>query len=1269
MNSKKKKATAGTAMDKESTDEKFHFETLAPIDDTDIDVYEEAIEFAFKRDDIKNVAISGAYGSGKSSLLASYKKKHPSKQLIHISLAHFEPDHKEKHQAAENKTPPKTQVEALSTPTAKPAEVQDVNQGEKHSKPSEAVLEGKILNQLIHQLKAKDIPQTNFRVKKTLTKTQIIWQSIAIISLIVTVTHLALSTVWINFVSTFTQGCWFRKILELTTTPGSFFVSGGVGLVIISYFIASSVKRQRFKATVKKLSLQGNDIELFENEDDSFFDKYLNEVLYLFENAGADAIVFEDMDRYDMEGIFERLHEVNTLANIRLAKKKKKPVKFFFLLRDDLFVSKDRTKFFDYIIPVIPIVDSSNSYDQFIKLASENNLNNLFKDKFLQGVSLFIDDMRLLKNICNEFLIYYKRLGSTELDPNKLLAIIVYKNIFPRDFSELQINKGFVFTLLSKKDEFIKAELTQLQKEAKRIDEEILEIQAEHLASQREVDVVFVDKYYKSYNLLSYEDTKLSDWLRRHLSDPQLSEYTQRKDYLERKLANALDELREKRNQNIDIQQRIKQKKLFQIINRENSKQIFSVNSENALGETTSFEDVKRNQYFDLLKYLITDGYIDETYADYLTYFYPNSITTADKVFLQRVANKTAVDYVFELRKPALVFEKLSIYDFDEPETLNFSLLTYMLTHEPAKECVERLIDQLRATEKYDFIEQYLGCTSEKAKFVSAVNTYWPGFFCTAVEKHAVPPKQLWEYSHDTLCYSSDDDIKKVNVEGCLKSYISSQSNYLNAAPEKYQKLIHGLVLLGVKFQKIDYTKSDHNLFMLAYEQSAYELNYDNIELILRIVYGVEELDGLRHKSLTLISSDKNAALYNYIAANKGVYFDVMFEFCGDRICDDEAIVLDVLNDAALLESTKTTYIGKLETKIPTLTDVKDKTLWPAILHVGLASCSEENVWSYWEENGMDHALSSYINDNDTKLNFKPLVVQNGRVKGGKWFSNVMACNEISTEKYIAILKSCGFYHSNTFAITGITDEKMERLIDEDLVRLSEESLKFVRTNYPSMRYRLIRKHFNDYIEGMTKSLFDHTELLEVLSWDVPDEPKLNLLAFANKPISVVDKGYSTSVTVYILQNLRDINDMPQLCLEYPHLADEIRPIVIDYAQSKVDNIINGSLNASYDLKLKLLEQSKMRESNKYRLLLKLLSGVDKPQGKACLERMCLNEFAKIFDSYAKPKILKNDQNRQILNVLVSRGWIHDYPDYPYDGKYYTVRRKAPSKKRELTKV
>ena len=97
---------------------KYRFERLTPIDNMDLNVYEEAIDYVFSNSDVKNVAISGAYSAGKSSVLASYKKKHGELRFLHISLAHFK-----------------------STDQESDAEVK------------ESTLEGKILNQLIHQMR------------------------------------------------------------------------------------------------------------------------------------------------------------------------------------------------------------------------------------------------------------------------------------------------------------------------------------------------------------------------------------------------------------------------------------------------------------------------------------------------------------------------------------------------------------------------------------------------------------------------------------------------------------------------------------------------------------------------------------------------------------------------------------------------------------------------------------------------------------------------------------------------------------------------------------------------------------------------------------------------------------------------------------------------------------------------------------------------------------------------------------------------------------
>lgn len=338
---------------------KIIFQKLTPTSEIDLSVYEDAINYIFDNSDVTNVALSGPYSAGKSSVLEAYKKN-TDKKFMHISLAHFE----------------------------------QLNGGDKN-KIKESVLEGKILNQLIHQIPVDLIPQTNFRIKKD-NGNKNIYKITTLISLI--------------FISAFYM-LKFGKMRDFVNSIGNknvkFMLSGlindyvillaGLAFIICSVIgIYNIVKVQKEKNLFHKISLNGNEIEIFEKQEDSYFDKYLNEVLYLFEKADADVIVFEDMDRFNANSIFERLREINHLVNVRRKSRSNnldnyEPLRFLYLLRDDIFVTKDRTKFFDYIVPIVPVLDGSNSHEQFVKFFKEAEVIDKFDESFLQRLSLYID--------------------------------------------------------------------------------------------------------------------------------------------------------------------------------------------------------------------------------------------------------------------------------------------------------------------------------------------------------------------------------------------------------------------------------------------------------------------------------------------------------------------------------------------------------------------------------------------------------------------------------------------------------------------------------------------------------------------------------------------------------------------------------------------------------------------------------------------------------------------------------------------------------------
>ena len=71
------------------------FEHLAPIDTVDDVVTFNALDYALSQNNIHNIAVTGNYGSGKSSVLQSYIKQNKKNKFLNISLATFAIEEKE----------------------------------------------------------------------------------------------------------------------------------------------------------------------------------------------------------------------------------------------------------------------------------------------------------------------------------------------------------------------------------------------------------------------------------------------------------------------------------------------------------------------------------------------------------------------------------------------------------------------------------------------------------------------------------------------------------------------------------------------------------------------------------------------------------------------------------------------------------------------------------------------------------------------------------------------------------------------------------------------------------------------------------------------------------------------------------------------------------------------------------------------------------------------------------------------------------------------
>ena len=1233
------------------TQKYYNFEKLTPDKDADISVYEEAIEFVFDNSDVTNIAISGAYGAGKSSVIESYEKKHDNKNFLHISLAHFEP----------------------------------TERNESEDSVKETTLEGKILNQLIHQIPVDRIPQTNFRVKKDVGRRNIIIITILLYVLLGSITFISMSNKIQNWVDALCDGR-LKSLLAIFTNDFTVFFAA-IALAGSAFIcIYNAVKVQKNKNLFHKVTVQGNTIEIFENKDESYFDKYLNEVLYLFEQVEADVIVFEDMDRFNSNVIFERLREVNNLVNVhkynkfknkkrhklinkifRREEKQYKPLRFFYLLRDDVFITKDRTKFFDYIIPIVPVLDGTNSYDQFIRHLKQGNIFEKFDSTFLQRLALYIDDMRVLKNVYNEFLVYMYRLNNTDLNWNKMLAIIVYKNIFPRDFCNLQLGKGYVHELFEQKENLSKETIGKLEEEKQLIQEKITYINKENLTDVQELNDAYEAKYNRLprdswYNQLTQEGRKEKDKLEK--------EKEKRIEVIDNRNKGMMTELEVKLQ---DIEQRIsatKTKLLSELITRDNTDSIFMIKSINPIGEENQYNEIKGSDYLELLKFLISNGYIDETYNDYMTYFYEDSLSAHDKMFLRRITDKKGSDYEYSLKDVEKVLSSpvLRVVDFYEEETLNFNLLKGLLANQENpkyQKYLSALIKQMKDNKDTEFISKFYDSTQFDKTFIIKLNEQWTDFFSYIAVNKILPLKQIRGFSLDSLCLLDENKIQDINVEGCLTDYISNQSDYLNIQNPDVAKIISQFCILGVKLKKIEIDTANKDLIVGVYENNLYELTFENIKLMIKSMYGEYDSYNIEHRNYTVIQGKSESPLAKYIAENINRYANEYLKNCNGYIEDSEDVAIKFINDENVLGDIQEKYVNVLKTVISDISVIQNKKLWNEMLDKRIIKKTVPNIIHYYTEYCCDSQLIKFINECDAGMDYSHIENEFGGEIARQFFDSVAVNNEIKTSRYQEILCNMG-YGYDVYDAFDISDDKMEVLIKKDVIEMNNVGLEYIRNHYKKYTALYIDENIEAYLRIITSDNFSYEEALHILGMEIGDKEKIDLLGLTTEPISVVGKGYSSSLIKYILDNNFDEHDENELYQHFSEYEEVIQSSIYRVAKSRIANIIdNSTIVLDDNLLSELLTMSKCSMDDKIQLWAKALPNLTEETCKKHFDELGFPELKGIFtkrNNYTKT-YEDNSFIRDILYVLKKNTWIFDYYKKSDDEGYVVVKNPIKDKR------
>lgn len=614
----------------------------------------EVIDKALDKGEIKNIALTGPFGSGKSSVLQTLRKRYKEFEYLPISLATLrseeeESDGEEEVQEGiqENSGQPKGNE-------SKSSNGYSCHKSEKQVEKLNRRIEYSILQQLIYRERTSTVQNSRFRrivhIEENRLRTYA-WFAIGLILAIIVVFFPNFGDVRSLLIS-YGLGR-FLPFLKL---------SGFAFILYIIYLSVKSFVKSYCNSKLNKLNLKDMYIEI--EEENSIFNKHLDEILYFFQVTKYNVVIIEDLDRFGTSDIFLKLRELNQLINE--SKIVGRNVVFVYAVKDDMFINEERTKFFDYITTVIPVINPSNSKSKLKEALEKVGVENgVIKDGDLADMAFFIQDMRILTNIVNEFSQYKEKLTEKgqKLNLTKLLAMIVYKNYHPKDFALLHKRAGKIYSCIQAKPLFIQMVLDEripalknaLDKDYKLYEEnkhlKECELRLIYLFKVRDLindNVINFRINDKSY---SFEQIANDEGLFNEFVAYDTVHYMHLAYYSH--IAETSRDINHQRiNQSMNLNQRLailnnpdetfKCRKLQ--LQRERIKvQSYTLRTligKYKLGGSPLYKNLDLSEMMDVF---IRRGFIDEEYYDYISYFYEGMMSLADRDLLLSINNDNSL--------------------------------------------------------------------------------------------------------------------------------------------------------------------------------------------------------------------------------------------------------------------------------------------------------------------------------------------------------------------------------------------------------------------------------------------------------------------------------------------------------------------------------------------------------------------------------------------------------------------------------------------------
>nr|WP_321303069.1 hypothetical protein [uncultured Trichococcus sp.] len=1070
-------------------------------------VYLDALQEALYVPENKNIAIIGNYGSGKTSIIDTFMDMHKEFIYLKLSLAAF--------------------VEEAYESTAQP----DV----KGNPRNWELLENSLVKQMLYQQKKSKMPYSSFKRINNVSNGIFRWHTFFLGLFIIAWLFLKQVAIFSDVLpenvldNNFINSSLLKINLVNNSLPE---VISGVSalkgilwavLIIIGGYYLNFILRL-FATTFKlsKLSFSAFTVEPSSN-DNSYFSKYLDEILYFFETSEVNVVFIEDIDRFNSLEVFEHLRELNYLINN--SKQIHGPVKFVYAIKDSIFQNDSsdkamkesaeyvRTKFFDFILPIISVVDSNNSRDFLVPKMKDilgEKLDDSGKavtmdiqmERFLFDISIYLDDLRLINNICNEFRIYKANFKDVQyIDDKKLFSIIVYKNIMPKDFAQLQSKKGILHQIFHNEKELLLSDArkkseqrkSELENELANFDKDNFQ-KAEAAISgliYRNVSAGYFNNGYLKRNKDGQTGRAISYFPINESTIQDFLDSTYEILYLRGNSWEVFprDEIRnqfhlvglsgESTYKEISKSEKIKKqndiqrlKKELALLQNRRMKDIVTLNEPFKIKLMDMVPE-----YSLLLLYLIGEGYIDEQYENYISNVYENTLSQHDLGIIQKLKANVNLSDDDQLVNFALAVHELYENDLLKPAILNKNIILGIFDgssySEKRNSIIETFHDRLEDAAKVLLLEDLFSESYRDTKL----------FVRLMMEKNkelfqhlffSIPDETMKNEFIYRIFFSVGTELLKACLENDdrIKHQVEKISGFI---PELREKGIGSVEDFKDVFQMYPFRFKDSGLLKMEPEESdftikhsMYEINKENLLSIFVLLLGLDK----DKYSLTALLEKKIPELEANVNENFESVVSVLDEL--DILHEDSEMLIRILNNPDLAESRKLSILGKNSNPVKDVSEINNEALKKAVFENDKFDTSLEN-FVISVRYGIEHTFK-YLSDESVMERLVTELRDDTNTEDIKELAYSYMKKVINENEYDVLPMNIPFFSEfKAYSAEGMSPATFDELLGRDCIPLSVENINALGGK---MKMKLIQKDEVASYQIPGKAPFSNDEII-----------------------------------------------------------------------------------------------------------------------------------------------------------------------------------------------